>query len=261
MNPFTIPDTLVHAVSTRIIALLAFLSAVGGLSAALTKAVEDFSWVKIAFNRNFLTAWLEQRLAPPKTPKKERIFGLRGGNLQARARALSVEGAWTEMVSLCAAGDERALLELEDDQICGQLNSAAQIVLAYPALYANLYGALTAGALPGDVTLVAQPLQAGAGAQPTVTQDRRDAQTRISNFIQRSVDALHIRLDQRWAWWQQVASFLFGAGITYAAMVLGGFTSGSGLESFIKVVIAAVVTAFLAPLARDITAAVKSWST
>jgi hypothetical protein len=53
MNPFSIPSALVHTVSTKLLALLGFLSAVGGLSAALTKAFDDFSWVKIAFNRNF----------------------------------------------------------------------------------------------------------------------------------------------------------------------------------------------------------------
>jgi hypothetical protein len=85
-----------------------------------------------------------------------------------------------------------------------------------------LFAALTTGASATDVSLVQQSLPSGSDSQPPVAQDRRDAQTRVSNFIQRSVDALHIRLDCRWAWWQQVAGFLFGAGITYAAMIVGG---------------------------------------
>lgn len=258
MNPFGLPEDLVNTlVANRIVAQLAFLAAVGGLSAALVKALEDLSWIKSSINRNFLKAWFAERLRGnlfTLQRREHRILGLRAPAIAPpeHSRNKPRGDAWSQAIELCAAGQERALTELDTAQICGQLNSAAQIVFQFPAQYRSLFEVFAAGAPAEDVAAIMAEHPAEKNA------DHQNARTRISHYLQRSVDALHILLDARWKWWRHLAGFLFSAGIVLVVMISKSTDHGNpGLFVF-HLVVAALVGGFLAPVARGVVTAIQN---
>jgi hypothetical protein len=257
MNPFGLPPELVDTlVANKIVAQLAFLAAVGGLSAALVKALDDLVWIKSTINRNFLKAWFAERLSGNLAllnNREKRIYGLRSSTTPTRGSAGTspLDKAWSQTLELCAAGQERALTELDVDQICGQLNSAAQIVIQFPDRYRQLLNVLAAGAPSVDV---AELVKAAEGSDATRTQ----SMTRMANYLQRSVDALHILLQSRWEWWQQVAGFVFSAAITFTVMLEKNADHGSYAMFSAHLLLATLVGGFLAPIARSVVTAIQN---
>lgn len=280
MNPFALPPELVSNAANQLVKQLAFLAAVGGLSAAIVKAIEDFSWCKCTLNRNFIQAWMLQRIARADDrqgrKREPRIYGLVQVRLP-KARESTPEhpvSAWTQMLELCSAGDETALTGLDVDQICGQLNGAAQIAVQFPSRYRSLLEVLASGASPSDLERISEPDEAlevkrrvDARKSEKLAIEPRDqalldqyqgARTRMSNYVQRSVDALHVRLESRWQWWVNLA------GLFFSALIVGFIMWQKAVRpdalSFLRLVIASIAGGFLAPIARNLAAAIKGWA-
>jgi hypothetical protein len=267
---FNVPPELVDLVGKKLIVLLAFLAAVGALSMAIVQVFKDLGPVRQWFNRGFLWNWFLEQLFTGRALRRRRIFGWK------RAKAVppldaQVEQALHEAVFLAAGGHELALLDLGVEQLCGQLTSASQVALEYPRRYQNFFRVLTAGAEPEDVEVVfnGNPLSldfaSGVAGRPlseadlaSAKQRYLEARARIGQFVQRSIDALHIRLGARWKWWMQLASFAVSAAVTYAALVLNRASAAIGFIDAVQIVGASFVAGFLAPVARDIVAAVQS---
>lgn len=271
MDIFTLSGTLVDAVGTNIIKSLTFLAAVGGLGMALVQVFKELSPVRQIFNRGFLLTWFLERLgtAPPHVTRN--LGWVRRSDAQFDG---SVDTAFKQAVELAAGGHQIALLDLSVEQLCGQLNSAAQIALEYPTRYDAFFAVLVAGANPNDIAVVKNGNPQSIDfpmtgiRSPTVADPERakqqylEARARIQQFAQRSIDALHIRLGARWKWWLQIASFVFCAAITYAAFALkdGGKwrwpTEFSANELF-YLTLSCIIGGLLAPIARDVVAAVQ----
>jgi hypothetical protein len=270
---FSLSGTLVDTIGTNIVKTLTFLAAVGSLSMALVQVFKDLAPIRQRFNHTFLWNWYIERLFI-KPPHTRRNYGLRLENSGSNR----VELAFNETVMLATGGHWHALMDLSVEQLCGQLNSAAQIALEYPLRYRNFYDVLVAGADPGDIEIVAggNPDSTDAkdassgpksnGAEQDAGEDKQrylEARARVGQFSQRSIDALHIRLGARWKWWLQIASFLFSAAITYAAFAIDrndwSLTSMRPNGVF-YLVLSCIVGGFLAPVARDIVAAVRGRS-
>lgn len=275
MNPFLLPPQLVNNTANQIVNQLAFLAAVGGLSGALVKTLEDLSWVREAINRNYIKAWMRQRYAGCLTllnHRERRIYGILPTKTEVppHARNNPRGSAWHQMLELCSAGDESALTKLQSDQICGQLNGAAQLALQYPVQYRSLLEVLASGAAEGDESTVLawSEIPAEARANPALlsTEQQKvvaryaDARTRLSNYVQRAIDSLHVRLDNRWQWWQNMAGFVFSTILTFGLMEHSGvFDHRTGL-GILRLVLASIVGGFIAPVARNLVIAVRNWA-
>lgn len=265
---FTLSGTLVDLIGTNIVKSLGFLAAVGSLSMALVQVLKDVGPFRQWFNDGFLWNWYVERLST-SPPHKRRNFGW-----ARRKTDQDVQAALDQTVLLAAGGHKLALLDLTVEQLCGQLNSAAQVALEYPQLYPSFFQVIVAGALKQDVEVVARgnPNSVDFGTNANgekryITPNEQDkqryleARARIGQFAQRSIDALHIRLGARWKWWMQLASFAFSAVITYAAFAIyhGNWRFWElGANDIFYLVFGCILGGFLAPIARDIVAAVQS---
>src|SRR5437870_325214 len=97
------------AVTTVAIALIA---------AAIVQLIKDLLPVRRWFQRSYLKKWLNKRIAE-RQPRPD--------------LELNFDVAERDLIHLATGGDRKAFYDLETAQLCGQMNSAAQIAIAYPS--------------------------------------------------------------------------------------------------------------------------------
>ena len=78
-------------------------------------------------------------------------------------------------------------------------------------------------------------------------------------MIQRNVDAFQIRVGYRWQWWMKTVSLAVSFLLSFAGLLLF-WKHGSlhGANRALMALLIAVLSGFLAPVARDLVAAVQS---
>lgn len=227
----------VHGLAGMLIPFVSAAMAVGALAMAVIQTGKDLLPVRQAFQRRFLRRWLALRAE---------AAGRRQG------QEVSAERAWSELVRLATGGDERALLELSVEQLCGQLNAAVTVVLDYPEDHPDVLGCLAASARPEDL---ARLLERSGDRDPTShRQAQVDARARVAHAVQRGLDGLQIALGFRWKLALQVAAFVLSYLIVLLALALvqGGASPFSG-----RIVLVALLAGFLAPVSRDLLAALQ----
>jgi hypothetical protein len=84
-----------------------------------------------------------------------------------------------------------------------------------------------------------------------------DARTRITHQFQRAVDGFQIRTSFRWKWWLQLLSLALSGALTAFAMALSLPTGRHTLGTAGAIGLGALLSGFLAPVARDLTAAIQ----
>src|SRR5882672_6362607 len=140
------------------------MAAIGVLSMAIIQAVKDTSPMRHAFQKRFLREWLLRRAG--KRFDSKGIRGFRDPFKRAETIAATVsevKSAEKDLIRLATGGDTAAFYDLAIEQMCGQMNAAAQIVLEYPQSHSALLQLLAAQARPEDVTLVLSPPTFPAG--------------------------------------------------------------------------------------------------
>jgi fluoride ion exporter CrcB/FEX len=178
--------------------------------------------------------------------------------------------AEADLLRLATAGDRAAFYDLPIEQVCGQMNVAAQVVLDYPARYPGLLKCLASLSSPEDREAVSSTefaMLREKGGLRTADEERRfkevsqlvmDARSRVNNQIHRSIDAFQISVGYRWKWYLQIASFLISFVITVVAVNLGALSGwvsdGSIPQHWAAIVAIGLVGGFLAPVVRDIQA-------
>ncbi len=213
------------------------LAAVGLVSMALIQTVKDMLPVRRWFQGWWIQRWL-------------RAQSLRSGEGGFASDPVAAE---RDLVRLATSGDRDALFDLPIEQVSGQMNAAAQIVLSYPREYSNLLYCLAAYAAPSDVSTL-------LGAPPTAEPERTafvDARNRVTHQVQRSLDGLQISAGYRWKLYLQIASIVSSGLLT---MVGVWFFSGQPIPAgrrFALYIAISVLGGFLAPVARDLVAALQ----
>ena len=163
--------------------------------------------------------------------------------------------ALEQLIVLATAGDDKALFNLPVEQLIGQLNAATQALLDRPRepQHADLMHILAPHAAD-DVKVLLEP-RPKTKEKLTVYVDSRN---RVAQQVQRSLDALQIAMGYRWSWLLQVLSVIISAIIIWASLrIYGGpeFWSRTGIAYGL---IVAILGGFLAPVARDLFAAIQS---
>lgn len=199
--------------------LLLPLVAVGILTSALVEAFKSIAQPRAGYHRYKVLRWVNRD----------------AGNYQT-------------LVNLATAGDETTLMRLPTDQLMGQINAAVQIavqaVIQDPTqdAYASLIRTIGNVAPPNLVNALIGP--------DTTEEDRQRAAPRLLPFIQRRLDGLQLSIESRWKTYLQWLAVAVGAGIIFLTMF--------DEVNFITLVGMSLVGGMVAPIARDIVAAINN---
>jgi hypothetical protein len=215
------------------------MAAVGVLSMAAIQVLKEILPARRWFQQRFVRRWLAERSGGAGEDAAER-----------------------DLVRLAASGDRLSFYDLPLEQLCGQMNAAAPLVLDFPARYEGLFRALAHEADPADVDLLLRPPVFPRGAREALPQDQydalnrfADARNRVTHHVQRSIDALQIAAGGMWRRRMQMLSFVVSFGITFLG--LWGFHGGAFEHDLGPALLTAIVGGFVAPVARDLVASVQ----
>ena len=238
---------MVKAVYDKAFAFATALAAVGVLTMAFLQTTKDMVPVRRWFQEWWTRAWLErQAREAPSIP----------------GPAVRADLAETDLIRLATSGDRDALFDLPIEQVAGQMNAATQVVLDYPWEHEHLLRCLAAQASVDDVRRLLDSRPPAAGPRPQLSPDERsaliDARNRVTHQVQRSLDGLQISAGFRWKLYLQVASILLSGLFVWIGLIL--FVRES-IELFVRhlplYVLTAIFGGFLAPVARDLVAALQ----
>ncbi len=219
---------------------LGALTAIGFLSMAIIETLKNMFPVRNWFQRLCLNQWLtaHQTIAT--------------GRFGALKRPVSMAEARTDLLTLAVNGDANALFDLPIEQLCGQLNAAIRVALDYPQDHFPLLAIAAARASERDIALIlgegpAPIVDAGTLTAAQLKERSRfvDARNRVTQQVQRAVDAFQISTGFRWKFWLQVASFVLPVALVLLA--LRHAHAGKG-----ALVLTALVAGFIAPVAHDV---------
>jgi hypothetical protein len=247
-------ETLVARVYQLAIPFLTAAASVGVLSMALIQTAKDILPLRRWFQRNWIGGWLDGKakyfvLRAPRPPLK----GLEHPEYIER-----------DLIRLATDGDDNAFYDLQIEQLCGQMNAAAQVAIDYAQDYPDLLKTLACMAKLEDIRLLLDPPPAAKQPRSSVADPKSheefnayvDARNRVTHQIQRAIDALQVSAGFRWKWYLQIAS-----------IVLSGVIAGIGVwrfghfqdpwKQFFTTIGAAILGGFLAPVARDLVASLQ----
>lgn len=244
--------TFLDDVRANVWTYLTALTALSVVTMALIQAAKTLLPLRRLFNRRRLRAWLEAHAA----------------TVNARAdRRVDAACAGRRLLVIAADGDEGAFYDPDVDDLCVQLNAAVQLLVDYPSYDTDLLRIAVSAATPEDLEAILRPTRPLAEdlAEPESRRDRAtadgrqvvfDARNRIRMLAQRSVEAFRLSTSARWKRALQIASFLMSTMLTAIAL---GVTpdAGSRFKSWVGVAAASAIAGFLAPVGRDLLAAVE----
>ena len=224
-------NLFVQAVATHLLPFAEAMAAVGILSMAIIQTVKDIFPVRNTFHKKFIKNWLER-------------------NAGKAGEKTDAQKAERHLIKLATAGDEQAFYDLPIEQLCGQINAAAQVILDHPREHADLLRCLAAEADPGALKLLTSAEPASPLSEKR-SPDEVNARARAIHQVQRSIDSLQISAGYRWKKMLQIWAFLLSYAFTMCGILLfpGPVLS---LRSVILTVGVGLAGGFLAPVARDL---------
>lgn len=246
MNEITAPiERALHDIDQYSFALLVALAGVGIVTMALLQLIKDLSPARRWFQRWWFEGWFIE---------SAKYVGFH--NVEAQRIAL------IDLINLATAGDEKALYDLPIEQFTGQVNAAVQTALDYPQDYRSLVKILARHADQDVVNKVIEgppfiPSEDNHTTQAAI-EIYLQRRNRVAQHIQRSLDAIQIAMGGYWRRILQGSSIVVSSIIIYLALTLYG---GEGIwtrEHLGFALVIAVLGGFIAPVARDLVAALQS---
>jgi hypothetical protein len=231
-------------------AYLLAVAGLGTLTMAFLQVIKETTPLRAWFHRWEMTRWLAAQAIIVSDSLKSSVYE---------------REAEKELLLLATDGDESAFYGLELEKLCGQWNAGLRIVMDFPEMYTSLFYCTAARARSQDLkALIEQKLPEALPPHEEVTLDEGkqrhrmvvrknfvDARNRVTHQMQRAVDSFQITTAFRWKWSLQMASFAISFVFAYLAVkVYGQGASGVTLWS-------ALIAGFIAPVARDLLAALQ----
>jgi hypothetical protein len=213
------------------------------ISTAFVQMIKDLLPLRRWFQRWFVLKWLNGRVAESS---------------QRQTTTPVFAQAEKDLIHLATGGDVAAFYNLEVEQLCGQMNSAAQIALAYAARHEGLLFYLAPDADPADIqTMVsASVIAVSDRAQPTPEQGKAmtallDARNRVAHHLQRGIDALQISMGSRWKLILQIVVYIICFGVAFAGVF---WIDAAGGHKVFDAIIIGILAGFVSPIVRDLMA-------
>ena len=225
------------------------ISAAGTLAMAILQLIKDLTPIRRGYQRQWLRKWIAQHASDFNNTLK--AAAIRSDALPQAAPAQ----AEFLLIELATGGDDRAFYELAIEQMVAQMNAAVQITLDYPAKYRELLVVLSEGADISDVAAVVNQSPEGKTRKATPTKDYLEARTRVGHRIQRNLDAVQIALGSRWQFWMQTMAVILSILVLEAGVLM---VVGPNPSAMLLAVPVGVLGGYLAPVARDLVAALQT---
>jgi hypothetical protein len=234
---------------------------------ALIQAVKELTPIRRFFHERRFRVWLQKRLGVRHT--------------EAIERAVDAE---IRLVRLIADDDPSAFYDVELEYFVSNLKSAGRTIVDNPITYQDLLLILACFADRKDINRlmteggmapmlglrVHQPLVDTFAVDPVAVlatagdaladteaaadrQARIDARNRIRYQIDQAADAFYIATGARWKMYLQIASFLLSTLLAATALS----TRGGVDQNLGGLVVGSAIAGFLAPVARDLLAALQ----
>jgi hypothetical protein len=157
-----------------------------------------------------------------------------------------------DLLRIAAARNDRALYDAELEDVCVQLSAATQMLVDYPGEAPDLLRRIAQAAKAEDLDLIIK----ANGAQPDNPHARQrlfDARNRVRALTHRAVEIFKLSTAADWRRYLQIAALVLSVLIALLALIL----SGGLRERPATVIWMALIAGFLAPVARDLLAAVQ----
>jgi hypothetical protein len=243
-------------ISQRAYPFFAASIAVGLLSMAIIQVFKDLLPVRRWFQQWWVRKWLEEKHSLVDKKEGRALIG-------ESDQVFSTGTAETQLVQLATDGDANAFYNLPIEQLCGQLNAAAQAVLENPSDYKVLLLHLGARAELSDLrTLITDTAQFRTPPTLDSAPDRStfqafvDARNRVGHQVQRAIDALQLSCAQRWKLWIQMIAIALS--FVIALLSIQFFVDIHGTDKAKMVAAISIMGGFMAPIARDLIAGLQS---
>lgn len=242
----TTAASVIDGIAANTLNYALLLAAIGTLSMAFIEVLKSVFSLRRVFHRKQVTEWLTDH------------------------------STQHELLILAAGGAHNAdvLYDQATERMMGQIQAAANLALEYPARYPNAYKFFTqddleiktlqgvAGLSDSKVwaSFALQAEQAKGVSENPEEGDSRSAQqarVRLGNLIARRLDMFQNRTQFRWAYYNQFASIMIGAGLS--AYVLIASQKGGDVDSNNMLTIFALsfLAGMLAPFAKDVVSAIS----
>jgi hypothetical protein len=213
------------------------LASLGAVSMSIVQAIKSLVPVRQFFQKRRTHWWLKSHICEAKSNLK---------------KVVTLDDAEKEVIMIAAAGNPRAFYNSEPDDFFKQLTVVGRLVLNYPTNQGRYisYGDLLS-VFASNVTKADFSILDGTHTKAT-PQERLDARNRVQQQLIQGINAFE--MSSTW-WWQNglhLAAFLCSTGLAYLA-----FWKTWGIQSNIVVLLTALLAAFLAPVARDLVAAIE----
>jgi hypothetical protein len=215
--------------------------AISIVATALVQLLKDLLPIRRHFQRRFLAAWFSERLS--------------AGSKKIEDKQL--KDAEADLIHLATGGDRSAFYDLEPPQLCGQINSAAQITLAYPDRHPGLLRFLAPEADETDIQTIVQHAQLTPEQKQSASVDPvLDARNRVTYHLQRSIDALQIAMTFRWKFCLQIVIYAICFVLGFVCL----FAVKRGQDTVAEAIAVAIVAGFLSPVISDFAATINRWT-
>ncbi len=222
------------------------ITAAGTLAMAILQLIKDLTPVRRGYQRAWLAKWIARHVHD---------YNAARGAMRSLPQASPRE---TErlLIELATGGDDRAFYELAIEQMVAQMNAAVQITLDYPKKYSELLIVLSEGADVQDVAAVVNQSPEGSKAKKTQpSKDYLEARTRVGHRIQRNLDAVQIALGSAWQFWMQSTAVILSVLVLECGVLQ---TVGWNTNAMLLAVPVGIISGYLAPVARDLVAALQT---
>jgi hypothetical protein len=181
----------------------------------------------------------------------------------------SVDRVEQDLISLASSGDKEAFYDAPIEDLCDQIRKVLSVVLDYPDMHKELLYCLARNGGRGDVETILKGHDLDCPDVPTpkakVKKEAFDkyaaAKGRLVVQVRCSVDAIQASIASRWKLWLQAVSMILSAVLGVVAINLGALHAQLGrmdkTTTFWTSILIGVLAGFLAPVARDLVAALE----
>jgi hypothetical protein len=277
-----LPDGVVIAVNQFADFLLRYLgalAAVGALSMALIEAGKKLLDSRTKFQALRWTRWvmrtpLDRALSGAPKASHTRAMaeiiqlctGVTAEEASAAASELIDRGGHLGLGHAFHTVPAHALFALELPRMMGSVQDAADIALASPAEYPDLYQLMTVGAKSDDVERWysdgSSALVSIADLNPTPEQrqavkEHAERFARLRQIVKRKLDGFQLYTGDRWASWNQTAANALGIVAMFIVLMWVQRNAIGASISFPTLIVFSLLGGILSPIAKDLVSALK----
>lgn len=282
-NPVLIQISVgVKQISDAVLRWAIPLAAIGSVSMAFIQTAKNVTPIRNWFQRVRLRKWLLTSIRGDHDVNKfVRIFKwlkkFRRRSVAEKKQPESerdqLRNVERRLIDLATSGDTDAFYDLPIDELCGQIRKIVSVILDYPDSNKALLCCLASGENRKDIAEdIATILKQGSSQvldrpDQSVQNEKEafrkfaEAKSRILVQVRCSVDAIQTSIGYRWKFWLQLVSMILSGVIGVVALNLGLVAADKGTmnetSAFWASVFIGLLAGFLAPVARDLVAALE----